>query len=81
MPEIKTCSEHPSSMEARINKRLQPSGGSDTGGGRVTQGSGPNRTVTTIHHSAAARQHGSDAKGEGDIYGRPRGPANTKGQI
>jgi hypothetical protein len=68
--------------EARIANRLKPSAepqrGSDS---QVTHGTGPTRTVTTIHHSANTRQHGPDNKGEGDIYGRPRGVANPKGQI
>jgi hypothetical protein len=37
------------------------------------------RTYTNIHLSRA-RQYGADTKGV-DIHGRPRGPANTRGEI
>jgi hypothetical protein len=43
-------------------------------------GSGPNRTITTIHNSGNMRQHGADAIGHG-IDGKVRGPANRNGEI
>jgi hypothetical protein len=73
-PEIKTHPAHPSSMEQRIANRLKPSAGAGAGDAQVTHGTSPQRTVTTIHHSAGAKQHGEAVKGE-DIYGNKRGPA------
>jgi hypothetical protein len=53
MPDIKLNPAH-GSTEKRINDRLKPSG---VGRGTqpdhmVTHGTGPQRTVTAIHHSA-----------------------------
>jgi hypothetical protein len=73
MVEVKTHSMHPSSMEQRINNRLKPSAGAGAGDVQVTKGTGPTRTVTTIHHCAGARQHGDGNPGEGDINGNKRG--------
>jgi len=82
MVEIKTHRDHPSSMDERIRNRLKTSAEPQRGSGaQVTVGSGPNRTITTIHNSANARTHGNDNPGEGDIYGNKRGPANSKGEI
>jgi hypothetical protein len=83
MPEIKTHPDHPRSMEERVRNRLKPSAEPQRSPGapQVTLGSGPTRTVTTIHHSANTRQHGEDNPGEGDIYGNKRGPANRDGEI
>jgi hypothetical protein len=68
--------------EARIRNRLKPSAEPQRGpGAQVTNGSGPTRTVTTIHQSANTRQHGPDHKGEGNIFGEKRGPANRTGEI
>jgi hypothetical protein len=66
--------------EARIANRLKNSGGEEADH-IVQKGSGPTRTFTNIHNPGSARQHGSDNKGEGDINNRPRGSANTKGEI
>jgi hypothetical protein len=38
------------------------------------------RVFHNIHLSGHQAQHGADNKGEGDIHGRPRGPANPRGQ-
>jgi hypothetical protein len=74
MTEIKTHRDHPSSMEQRIRDRLKPSAEPQRGAGpQVTVGSGPTRTVTTIHHTANTRQHGQGDPGEGDISGNKRG--------
>jgi hypothetical protein len=68
--------------EERVRNRLKPSAEPQRGpGAQVKVGDGPNRTITTIHQSANTRQHGPDHKGEGNIYGQPRGPANTRGEI
>jgi hypothetical protein len=77
MPEIKLTGK---SMEQRIPDRLKPSCSPDADI-RSTQGSGPTRVHTAIHHSGSAKQHGPDNKGEGDIYGNRRGSANPKGEI
>jgi hypothetical protein len=54
MPEVKTTSDQPSSMEARIQKRLGNSGvGHGTNPNSSTKvGNSPNRTITNIHHAA-----------------------------
>jgi hypothetical protein len=68
--------------EERIRNRLRPSAEPQRGpGAQVKVGDGPNRTITTIHQSANTRQHGPDHKGEGNIFGEARGPANPEGQI
>jgi hypothetical protein len=36
---------------------------------------------TAIHHGGTARQHGPDNKGEGSIDNKPRGSANSHGEI
>jgi hypothetical protein len=66
------------SMDQRIADRLKPS--ALDGDVRLTKGTGPTRTVTTIHHGGTAKQHGPDAKGTG-ILGEDRGPANRKGEV
>jgi hypothetical protein len=74
MTEVKTHRDHPSSMEERIRNRLKPSAEPQRGNGpQTTVGSGPNRTITTIHHSANTRQHGDVHKGEPGVDGKPRG--------
>jgi hypothetical protein len=70
--EIKTRSDQPSSMEQRVANRLKPSAGAGAGDVQVTHGNSPNRTVTTIHHSGSAKQHGSGNPGEGSITGGRR---------
>jgi hypothetical protein len=80
--EVKYDRNHPAGAtpEARISARLRNSGGEEADH-IVQKGSGPTRTFTNIHHPGSARQHGPDAKGEGDITGRPRGSNNTQGEI
>jgi hypothetical protein len=74
MTEVKTHRDHPASMEQRIRDRLKPSAEPQRGAGpQVTLGSGPTRTVTTIHHAANTRQHGEVNSGEPDIQGVKRG--------
>jgi hypothetical protein len=73
MVEVKTHPQHPSSMEERIRNRLKPSAEPERGNGpQVTVGSGPNRTITTVHPSANTRQHGDGVPGV-DIHGNKRG--------
>ena len=79
MVEIKTHRDHPRSMEERINRRLRNSGGEEADSITKT-GDSARRTFHNIHNPGSARQHGSDHPGEGDIFGRRRGPANPKGQ-
>ena len=68
--------------EERIRNRLKTSAEPQRSSSshQVTVGSGPTRTVTTVHPNANMRQHGEDRQGV-DIHGNPRGPANTRGQI
>jgi hypothetical protein len=78
MVEVKYNREHHAGAtpEARIANRLKTSAEPQRGSGaQVTTGSGPNRTVTTVHHSANTRQHGGVNRGEPGIDGKPRGPA------
>ena len=70
--EVKTCSEHPASMQERINKRLRNSGGEEADT-VVKNGDGPTRVFHNIHSPGSARQHGADNKAEGDIRGNKRG--------
>jgi hypothetical protein len=73
MVEIRTHRDHPHSMEERIRNRLKPSAEPQRGSGaQVTVGSGPNRTITTIHNTANTRQHGSGNPGEPSITGKRR---------
>jgi hypothetical protein len=82
MVEVHTHPDHPHSMEERIKRRLHPSAEPQRGSGdQAIVGSGPNRTITTIHNSGNMRQHGPNAKGEGGIDNKPRGSNNPHGEI
>jgi hypothetical protein len=70
--EVKTCSEHPASMQERINKRLRNSGGEEADSITKT-GTGAQRVFHNLHNPGSARQHGSDNPGEPGIDGRKRG--------
>ena len=60
--------------EARIASRLRNSGGEEAD--TITKtGDSARRTYTNIHNPGSARRHGEVNRGEGDIYGKPRGPA------
>ena len=52
--------------EARIANRLKPSAGDDCGDVQVTKGTGPTRTVTSIHHSGHQQhaKHSADERRE-----------------
>jgi hypothetical protein len=50
-------------MEQRIANRLRNSGGEEADH-IVKKGDGPTRTITNIHHSGTAGQHGNN-KGSG----------------
>lgn len=67
------------SMEQRIANRLKNSG-SPEADVHAVHGTGPTRTHTNIHSTGHVQQRGPDAKGV-DIYDRPRGVNNPKGQI
>ena len=63
----------PKSDAEKIADRLKPSAGSpDTGTTQITQGSSPNRTITTVHRGATQLQHGPDAPTAPGITGEPR---------
>ena len=57
MVEVK---QGPLSDAERIAKRLRPSNDHERADSRTTHGSGPTRTVTTIHHSGHQGRHGGD---------------------
>ena len=78
MPEVKYKSA--SGPEEIINRRMRNSGGEEADK-TIKTGEGVRRTFHNIHLSGHQAQHGADNKGEGDIHGNPRGPANTKGEI
>jgi len=80
MVEIKTHRDHPSSMEERIRNRGKNSGGEE-GYTVHTGGDAPNRVFHNVHEKGNVQQRGGDNKGEGNIYGEPRGVNNPKGQI
>jgi len=69
-----------SGPEEIINKRMRNSGGEEADR-TIKTGDGVRRVYHNIHLSGSAKQHGPDHKGEGDIFGRPRGPANRRGEI
>jgi hypothetical protein len=75
MPEIKQSR----SAEETIARRMRNSGGEEADK-TIKSGEGVRRVYHNIHLSGHQTQHGNDNKGEGDIHGRPRGPANPKGQ-
>ena len=66
--------------EARIASRLRNSGDVNNSEHSVVHGTGPTRTYTNIHHSRV-HEHGAPNKGEGDINNKPRGSANSRGEI
>ena len=68
------------SMEQRISDRLKPST-SPEADVHVQQGTGPTRTHHAVHLKGNVMSRGEDNKGEGDVFGRPRGPANREGEI
>jgi hypothetical protein len=82
MAEVKYDTSHHAggTPEARIAARLRNSGGEEADHHAV-HGTGPTRTHTNIHSTGNIHSRGADNKGEGDIFGRPRGPANRDGEI
>jgi hypothetical protein len=68
-------------LEQRLSDRLKNSGDEKRADIVTKHGEGARRTFHNIFHSGNARSQGPDAKGEGDINGRPRGPANSQGEI
>jgi len=59
----------------RIADRSKPSAGApDTASTQVTTGTGPTRTVTTVHHGSSQKQHGEVRQGVGNILGQPNKP-------
>ena len=60
------------SNEQRIADRLKGSNDTSTANTSVTHGTGPTRTVTTVHHSGYQHRHGAVNEGEGNITGGKR---------
>jgi hypothetical protein len=56
----------------RIADRLKGSNDTSTANTVAKHGEGPNRTITTVHHSGHQHQHGQPNPGEGDITGGKR---------
>jgi hypothetical protein len=67
------------SAEETIARRMRDSGDTSTADKVIHTGSGVRRTIHHVHLSGGQAQHGEDVHGV-DIHGRPRGPANPKGQ-
>jgi hypothetical protein len=63
-----------------IDRRLHNSGDTKHADAVVQRGDSPSRTFTNVHNTRN-QSYGPDHPGEGDIFGRPRGPANSKGEI
>jgi hypothetical protein len=63
-----------------ISRRLRNSGDTDHADTVVQKGDSPSRTITNVHLTRN-QSYGKDHPGEGDIFGRPRGPANRDGEI
>jgi len=60
------------SNEQRIADRLKGSNDSSTADTIAKHGEGPTRTITSVHHSGSAKQHGPADEGEGNIVGGKR---------
>ena len=82
MAEIKYDTTHHSGAtpEARIRNRLRNSGGEEADVTTKT-GDSARRTFHNIHHTGNVHSRGPDNPGVGDIFNRPRGVANPKGEI
>jgi len=61
--EIKTHDAHPKSMAERANRRLRASNDSLSADQQYQNGTGSNRTITTLHHSGLNSQHKRSEKG------------------
>jgi hypothetical protein len=79
MTEVKLHRDHPQSMAERIAKRERNSG--DTAHADVVRKSNAQGSNYHNVHFSRVTSYGEDNKGEGDVFGRPRGPANPKGEI
>ena len=80
MVEVKYRSDKGGRPAERIRARLKNSGGEE-GYTVHTGGDAPNRVFHNVHEKGNVQQRGADNKGEGNIYGEPRGVNNPKGQI
>jgi hypothetical protein len=76
MPEIKQSR----TAEETLARRMQNSGGVEADK-TIKSGEGVRRVYHNIHLSGYQAQHGNDNKGEGDINNKPRGSANSRGEI
>jgi hypothetical protein len=68
------------SMDQRVADRLRNSGDAAHADHHNVHGTGPTRAHTNIHNTRN-QSWGEDHPGEGDIFNRPRGPANPHGEI
>jgi hypothetical protein len=68
------------SMDQRVADRLKNSGDVAHADHHAVHGTGPERAHTNIHNTRN-QSYGEDHPGEGDIFGRKRGPANRSGEI
>jgi hypothetical protein len=69
MAEVKLSGK---SNEQRIADRLKGSNDSSTADTIAKHGDGPTRTITSVHHSGSAKQHGPANEGEANIIGGER---------
>jgi hypothetical protein len=74
MPEVKHSGK---SMDQRVRDRTRNSGDVQHADHVVTG----DKDIRTNIHNTRNQQYGDAHSGEGDIFGRARGPANPKGQI
>jgi hypothetical protein len=59
--------------EETATRRLRNSGDAANADYVIHKGEGPTRTITNVHLSGSAKQHGEGHPGEGDIRGNKRG--------
>ena len=64
----------------RIADRLKGSNDTSTANTIAKHGEGPTRTITSIHHSGSAKQHGEVRQGAGTIIGSPNTPMPNRGE-
>jgi len=70
---VETKYKSASGPEEIVNKRMRDSGDTSTADKTLASGSGPRRLFHHVHLSGGQKTHGEVHRGEGNIYGKPRG--------